>query len=182
MEPQWNPTVEEQALARIHRMGQTKEVTTVRYVMEGTFEEVRSSCLSRAWADVSQRVVDIQERKKDMAELLFSPGQHQSESENGLDRLRVGSVGGRVTYVRDADDVVVLSLAAALIPAYCLGASLATSQTLSEGRCVSKDHAEFLRRMEALFMSSSSSGTVPKSVPVLLIYPAVNRSPFDRLP
>jgi SWI/SNF-related matrix-associated actin-dependent regulator of chromatin subfamily A3 len=40
MEPQWNPTIEEQALARIHRMGQTKEVTTVRYVMEGTFEEV----------------------------------------------------------------------------------------------------------------------------------------------
>jgi SWI/SNF-related matrix-associated actin-dependent regulator of chromatin subfamily A3 len=40
MEPQWNPTVEEQALARIHRMGQTKEVTTIRYVMKGTFEEV----------------------------------------------------------------------------------------------------------------------------------------------
>jgi SWI/SNF-related matrix-associated actin-dependent regulator of chromatin subfamily A3 len=41
MEPQWNPTVEEQALARVHRMGQTKEVTTIRYVMADTFEEVR---------------------------------------------------------------------------------------------------------------------------------------------
>jgi SWI/SNF-related matrix-associated actin-dependent regulator of chromatin subfamily A3 len=40
MEPQWNPTVEEQALARIHRMGQTKEVTTIRFIMEGTFEQV----------------------------------------------------------------------------------------------------------------------------------------------
>ena len=40
MEPQWNPTVEEQALARIHRMGQMKEVTTVRFVMKGSFEEV----------------------------------------------------------------------------------------------------------------------------------------------
>lgn len=40
MEPQWNPTVEEQALARVHRMGQTKQVTTVRYVMQGSFEEV----------------------------------------------------------------------------------------------------------------------------------------------
>ena len=40
MEPQWNPTVEEQALARVHRMGQTKPVTTIRFVMENTFEEV----------------------------------------------------------------------------------------------------------------------------------------------
>jgi SNF2 family DNA or RNA helicase len=39
MEPHWNPTVEEQALARIHRMGQTKEVTTVRFYIKGTFEE-----------------------------------------------------------------------------------------------------------------------------------------------
>lgn len=43
MEPQWNPTVEEQALARVHRMGQKKEVTTIRFVMEGTFEEVSFS-------------------------------------------------------------------------------------------------------------------------------------------
>jgi SNF2 family DNA or RNA helicase len=40
MEPQWNPTVEEQALARVHRMGQKQPVTTIRFVMEGTFEEV----------------------------------------------------------------------------------------------------------------------------------------------
>ncbi|CAN9209729.1 unnamed protein product [Alternaria alternata] len=46
MEPQWNPTVEEQALARVHRMGQTKEVTTVRFVMADTFEEVREGLSS----------------------------------------------------------------------------------------------------------------------------------------
>ena len=73
MEPQWNPTVEEQALARVHRMGQTKEVTTIRFVMEGSFE---------------QRVVETQHRKRELAELLLSPDQH-SESEKGLDRLRV---------------------------------------------------------------------------------------------
>jgi hypothetical protein len=34
---------EDQALDRIHRIGQTKEITTVRYIMKGSFEEVRGS-------------------------------------------------------------------------------------------------------------------------------------------
>jgi len=37
-----NPTIEEQALARIHRIGQKKEVTTVRFFVKDTFEEVSS--------------------------------------------------------------------------------------------------------------------------------------------
>lgn len=41
LEPQWNPAIEEQALARVHRMGQTKEVHTFRYLAQDTIEEVR---------------------------------------------------------------------------------------------------------------------------------------------
>lgn len=43
-----NPTLEDQALARIHRIGQTKEVTTVRFIVRDSFEEVRNedSCTS----------------------------------------------------------------------------------------------------------------------------------------
>lgn len=40
MEPQWNPMLEEQALDRVYRIGQTKEVTTVRYIVQGTLETV----------------------------------------------------------------------------------------------------------------------------------------------
>lgn len=40
VEPQWNPSVEEQAVARALRMGQTKEVKIFRYVMKSTVEEV----------------------------------------------------------------------------------------------------------------------------------------------
>lgn len=41
LELQWNPSVENQALARAHRLGQTRPVTTYRYVMKNSFEEVR---------------------------------------------------------------------------------------------------------------------------------------------
>lgn len=40
MEPQWNPSIEDQAMARVYRLGQTREVTTVRYVMDQSIEKV----------------------------------------------------------------------------------------------------------------------------------------------
>lgn len=40
VEPQWNPAVEEQAIARALRMGQTRQVTITRYVMKTTIEQV----------------------------------------------------------------------------------------------------------------------------------------------
>jgi len=40
MEPQWNPQTEEQALCRVYRLGQKRNVTTIRYRMLNSFEEV----------------------------------------------------------------------------------------------------------------------------------------------
>lgn len=40
VEPQWNPSVEEQAVARAVRMGQKREVTIYRYVLQNTVEQV----------------------------------------------------------------------------------------------------------------------------------------------
>lgn len=42
MEPQWNPYIEQQVFARIHRLGQKRPVTTVKYIMRDTLEEVSS--------------------------------------------------------------------------------------------------------------------------------------------
>jgi superfamily II DNA or RNA helicase len=39
LDPWWNPAVEDQATARAHRIGQTKPVTAVRLVAQGTIEE-----------------------------------------------------------------------------------------------------------------------------------------------
>ena len=33
--PHWNPSVEDQAIARCHRMGQTKIVQVFRFIMDG---------------------------------------------------------------------------------------------------------------------------------------------------
>ena len=43
MEPQWNPMLEDQALDRVYRIGQKKDVTTVRYIVQNTLEEVCSN-------------------------------------------------------------------------------------------------------------------------------------------
>lgn len=57
MEPQWNPMSESQALDRIYRLGQQKEVRTVRYIMSGSYEE---------------QVLKLQRRKEALADLTLS--------------------------------------------------------------------------------------------------------------
>jgi len=52
MEPFWNPAVENQAIDRIHRLGQTRDVQTVRFVIEKSIEE---------------NMLKIQKRKMDLA-------------------------------------------------------------------------------------------------------------------
>ncbi len=46
IEPQWNPSVEEQAIARALRMGQTRAVTVIRYSIKATVEEESEKTLS----------------------------------------------------------------------------------------------------------------------------------------
>ncbi|PIA89573.1 putative SWI/SNF-related regulator of chromatin [Cercospora beticola] len=63
MEPQWNPSVEQQALARVHRMGQTRPVTTIRYIMKDTLEE---------------HVLKVQHDKQMLSQLLLSETNEKS--------------------------------------------------------------------------------------------------------
>ena len=91
LEPQWNPMMEEQALCRIHRIGQEKDVITIRYIIKDSWEEVSASNDSHG-LDVDcfhpQKVRIIQERKKDLANLTFS-NTKLSEADIGAGRLQV---------------------------------------------------------------------------------------------
>jgi SNF2 family DNA or RNA helicase len=40
LEPQWNPSVESQAIGRVLRFGQEKHVKIIRYLMKDTVEMV----------------------------------------------------------------------------------------------------------------------------------------------
>ena len=51
----WNPQVENQATDRAHRIGQKKTVEVIRLIAKGTIEE---------------RIVELQEKKKQLAEIL----------------------------------------------------------------------------------------------------------------
>ena len=52
-EPWWNPFVEEQAVDRVHRIGQTREVRVIRLAVPETVED---------------RILALQQRKRGLAE------------------------------------------------------------------------------------------------------------------
>ncbi|KZO92819.1 hypothetical protein CALVIDRAFT_540702 [Calocera viscosa TUFC12733] len=56
MDPYWNPAVENQAVDRIHRLGQTRPVTTIKLVIENTVEA---------------RMLEVQKRKTALANLTL---------------------------------------------------------------------------------------------------------------
>ena len=41
LEPHWNPMAEAQAIDRVHRIGQNREVFTTRYIIRDSIETVR---------------------------------------------------------------------------------------------------------------------------------------------
>lgn len=59
MEPQWNPMAESQALDRIYRLGQEKEVQTIKYIMKDSWEE---------------QVLKLQQRKQELSNLTLDTG------------------------------------------------------------------------------------------------------------
>lgn len=59
MEPQFNPAAEAQAVDRVHRLGQTREVFITRFIMHDSFEE---------------KMLELQRKKENLADLSMNRG------------------------------------------------------------------------------------------------------------
>ena len=75
MEPQFNPAAEAQAIDRVHRLGQTREVTTTRFIMGGSFEE---------------KMLELQRKKQNLADLSLNRGKFDKHeaTKRRLEELR----------------------------------------------------------------------------------------------
>lgn len=60
-DPWWNPSVEEQASARVYRIGQKKCVQIINLIAKGTIEE---------------KINDVKQQKRELIEKLIQPGGH----------------------------------------------------------------------------------------------------------
>ena len=74
MEPQFNPGVEQQAIDRVHRLGQTRDVEIVHYIMNKSVEE---------------GILTLQEKKTKLAELSLERKMSKSdEAKQRIEELR----------------------------------------------------------------------------------------------
>ncbi|KAK4492241.1 hypothetical protein RD792_003042 [Penstemon davidsonii] len=69
MDPWWNPAVEEQAVMRIHRIGQTEKVTIKRFIVKGTVEERMEAVQARKQRMISGALTDQEVRTARLEEL-----------------------------------------------------------------------------------------------------------------
>ncbi|WNG30207.1 DEAD/DEAH box helicase [Cystobacter fuscus] len=82
LDPWWNPAAEDQATDRAHRIGQTRPVTVMRLIAEGTIEEA---------------ILALHEEKRDLASSLLSEadGAAALSTEQLLGLLRASADGER---------------------------------------------------------------------------------------
>ncbi|KAG2674516.1 hypothetical protein I3843_13G125200 [Carya illinoinensis] len=69
LDPWWNPAVEEQAVMRIHRIGQTKKVMIKRFIVKGTVEERMEAVQARKQRMISGALTDQEVRTARIEEL-----------------------------------------------------------------------------------------------------------------
>ncbi|KAJ3455734.1 hypothetical protein MRS44_017216 [Fusarium solani] len=67
VEPQWNPAIEEQAIARVVRMGQTRPVTVFKYIMAESVERNIVKLQKRKTRIIKLSMQDRDESDSDMA-------------------------------------------------------------------------------------------------------------------
>ena len=90
IEPQWNPSVEDQAIGRVLRLGQEKKVCVIRYVMSRTIEEVSQKIprLDHGQQSNSMPTKSVRGRQLGKIKLALAGGLQSSKTTNSSDDQR----------------------------------------------------------------------------------------------
>jgi len=65
--PHWNPAIEDQAVARCHRFGQTKPVSVFRFHMESA-----NPCIDHEFLTLDQYITTVQDSKREISNEILS--------------------------------------------------------------------------------------------------------------
>ena len=84
-EPAWNPAIEQQAIDRVHRLGQTCDVQVIRYIAKGTL----SNNFVLIVDSIEENMVQLQQKKKELADLVNKKQTKESLSSDRLRDLRL---------------------------------------------------------------------------------------------
>jgi len=82
VEPQWNPSIESQAIGRTTRIGQKKSVQITRYIVSNTVEKVSEARVSpglRQYLTQFQEMQQLQQRKMKMAGMASTLDSNDAE-------------------------------------------------------------------------------------------------------
>lgn len=72
LDPWWNPTTEQQAIARAHRIGQTKNVIAIKFITRGSIEE---------------KILKLQQRKSQLAEDIIGQSDKMAFTKGDIEYL-----------------------------------------------------------------------------------------------
>lgn len=88
IEPHWNPMAEAQAVDRVHRIGQIRDVVITRYIVHNSIETVRldaSAAIERRYDNRIQYVQWVQQHKM---KLISRSLDYENVSQSDLDEER----------------------------------------------------------------------------------------------
>lgn len=74
MDPWWNPATEDQAIDRVHRLGQTRSVEVARLVLKDTLEE---------------KILELQHKKREMCTTALSGNFRKGKSRQQMKEERM---------------------------------------------------------------------------------------------
>lgn len=92
MDTWWNEAIEQQAIDRVHRLGQNKPVYVTRYIIKGTVGTCEKACRtqnSQTDSLAEKRIMKIQRSKTALVNASLSGGQQKDKQTSLADIKKI---------------------------------------------------------------------------------------------